>query len=204
MALLTHILRHSHRRILLAGLVAALQVPTNHAAPTAAPLAGAERPTEYAVVANYLAVFLRYVTWPTPAADTPTEAPLRIGVLGPNPFGKTLETVVEDKKLRGRPLATSYATAPEPLAECEVVFVNLDDAAARTAALAAFAGKPVLTAVYLSGTPDSRPTGAVIELVRVDNNVRYRLNARALAAQGLRPTPGLLENALRQIGESAP
>ncbi len=159
-------------------------------------------PTDYAVVANYLAVFCRYVTWPTASAETPTGSPLRIGVLGPNPFGKTLETVVDGKKLRGRPLVAIYATAPEPLANCEVVFINLDEAAARATAIATFAGKPVLTAVYLGGTPDARPTGAAIELVRVDNNVRYQLNARALAAQGLRPTPGLLENALRQIGEN--
>ena len=46
--------------------------------------------------------------------------------------------------------------------------------------------------------PTPEPSGAVIELLLTDGRIRYLLNSEALAAQNLRPTPGLLENALRR------
>ena len=166
--------------------------------------ASQQRPTDYAIVAHQLAVFCRYITWPESPAGTPAEAPLCIGVLGPNPFGQTLEQVLAGKALRGHPFSAVYATDIAQLAGCPVVFINYTDADRIADALATLAGKPVLTALYRGDTTDAPATGAAIELVRIRNNVRYLLNPAALAAQGLQPTPGLLENALRRIGGPTP
>jgi len=195
----------SHRlHSVLRAWIAAFALPAIllAASPAAAEAPRPPRPTDYAVVAHYLAVFSRYVTWPSPA---PAAAePLRIGVLGPNPFGSALATVLAGKSLRGRPLVAVYATDIEQLAGCDVVFINYTDADRITDALATLGGKPVLTILYRGELVDSAATGAVIELVRVRSNVRYLLNPTALSAQGLQPTPGLLENALRRIGSPAP
>ena len=180
----------------LAGLLAT--PPAGSATPE--PSAPQDRPTDYAVVANYLAALCRYVTWPEAPAGTPAEVPLRIGVLGPNPFGQTLETVLAGKVLHGRPLAAVYATDIKQLAHCQVVFINFTDAERTATSLAALEGKPVLTVLYRGELASSPPTGAVIELVRIRSNIRYLLNSAALGSQGLQPTPGLLENALRRIG----
>ena len=187
-------------KFLLGATLAALLAvpPAGRAAPE--PSAAEQRPSDYAVVANYLAVFCRYITWPEPPAGTPATAPLRIGVLGPNPFGQTLEKVLASKVLRGRPFTAVYATDITQLAGCHVVFINYTDTEQVAAALAALAGKPVLTVLYRGELADSPATGAVIELVRVRSNIRYLLNPTTLSAQGLQPTPGLLENALRRIG----
>jgi hypothetical protein len=181
--------------LLLAGPLPPARAETAGAAPV-------DSPTEYAVVAHYLAVFLRYVTWP----ESPVAAgqPWHIGVLGRNPFDKELDRVLAGRSLRGRPLAAAYAATPEKLPECQVVFIPAAETGDRGAALAAFAGKPVLTVVYLGAAAEAPATGAAIELVRTGRNVRYRLNAAALAAQGLQPTPGLLENALRRGEGPAP
>ena len=186
---------------LLLGVTLAVLVaipPAGRATPE--PSAVQQRPTDYAVVANYLAVFCRYVTWPEAPAGAPAEAPLRIGVLGPNPFGQTLETVLAGKVLRGRPLTAVYATDLKQLVDCQVVFINFTDAERTATSLAALEGKPVLTVLYRGELASSPPTGAVIELVRIRSNIRYLLNSAALGSQGLQPTPGLLENALRRIG----
>jgi len=209
MAPLSHILRHTTPLAALrlgAAAALALFAPAGTGAPPALPLAAIEtaRPTDYAVIANYLAVFCRYVTWPAADPDTPASAPLRIGVLGPNPFGTTLDKVLAGKVLHGRPLAAVYATDIDQLAGCQVVFINYTETGGIAAALAALGGKPVLTVLYLGDMADSPATGTVIELVRVRSNVRYLLNPAALAAQRLQPTPGLLENALRRIGGAAP
>lgn len=67
----------------------------------------------------------------------------------------------------------------------------------------------VVVANYLSAvcryvTWPEPPSCAVIELPRTGNNIRHLLNSAALAAQGLQPTPGLLENPLRRIGGPTP
>jgi hypothetical protein len=52
--------------------------------------------------------------------------------------------------------------------------------------------------------PRQRRTGAVVELPRTGNNIRYPLNSAVLAAQGLQPTSRMLSDALRRIGGPAP
>ena len=182
--------------VLLAGAV--LPRPSLLAAPP-----GASPPSDYAVVANYLAVFCRYVVWPDTGPSTTPPPPLRIGVLGPNPFGATLDQLLAGKTLHGRRMTASHGETPDQLLGCHVVFIAIANEAERVAALAALAGKPILTAIYLGENPPAEPTGAVIELVRIGNNIRYQLNATALSAQNLQATPGLLENALRRIGDPA-
>jgi len=155
-----------------------------------------EKVPEYEVIANYLAAFMRYVTWPP--TDAASLEPLRIGVLGKDPFGPALGRILAGKSLGGRPLTAVYAASVDRLTDCRIVFINLPTPDEVAAVLAGFAGKPVLTVIYRRDPPAASVRGAVIELVRTEDNVRYLLNAGALTAQGLRPTGGLLENALNR------
>ena len=53
------------------------------------------------VKAAYLFQFTRFVQWPE--GSFPDEkSPIVIGVLGPDPFGRTLDSTVADEKVRGR------------------------------------------------------------------------------------------------------
>lgn len=189
-----------HAWVLSAALLAGAVL--SHPALLAAP-PSTSPPSDYAIVANYLAVFCRYVVWPETVPATPPTSPLRIGVLGPNPFGSTLDQLLAQKTLYGRRMAAAHGETPQQVLSCQVVFITIANDTERATALATLAGKPILTAVYLGEKPRAEPTGAVIELVRIGNNIRYQLNATALAAQNLQATPGLLENALRRIGDPA-
>ncbi len=189
--------------LLLASLIVALAGSDGHAANDARAPSTADRPTDYDVIANYLAAFCRYVTWPS-TNGVPAEAPLRIGVVGPNPFGSTLDRFLAAKAHNGRPLAAVYATTAEQAAGCQLVFVAFNRSSERAATLRFFADQPVLTVVYLGSDTGDSPTGAAIELVRAGNNIRYLLNPTVLSAQQLQATPGLLENAQRRIGGDKP
>jgi len=181
------------RIVLVCGLAAAGCVP----AQTTNPAPGwPDRAPEYDEIASYLAAFLRYVTWPPP--DTPANEPWRIGVLGQDPFGPMLDRVLVGKTLDQHRIEAVRAVSADQLAGCRIAFVNPASPAECAAALRAFAGKPVLTVIYLGNAPTPEPSGAVIELLLTDGRIRYLLNSEALAAQNLRPTPGLLENALRR------
>ena len=58
---------------------------------------------EYQVKAAYLFNFGQFVEWPPQAYDSPS-APFVIGVVGEDPFGKTLDEVVAGESLGGHPL----------------------------------------------------------------------------------------------------
>lgn len=189
--------------LLLAGLIVLLAGRDGRAATDTRPQTTVERPTDYDVIANYLAAFCRYVTWPG-TTGTPAEAPLRIGVVGPNPFGPSLDRVLAAKTHNGRQLVAVYAATPEQATGCQLVFVSSNRDNERATTLRFFADQPVLTVVYLGGDSGGSPTGASIELIRTGNNIRYLLNPAALSAQQLQATPGLLENAQRRIGGGKP
>ena len=144
-----------------------------------------------AVIAAYLVNFVRYIEWP--ADLPPTGEPWRIGLLNSDAVRSTLERMVEGKSVRGRPVVIVGANTPGDLLTCQVVFVpSASDKAVEDAK--AFAHQPVLTVAYRE--KDSGEATAAIELVLKNRNIRYRLNRGLFAAQGLRPTPGLLENSL--------
>jgi len=161
-----------------------------------------EQAPDYDVIASYLAAFLRYIAWPP--ADTPANEPWRIGVLGKDPFGPVLDRALAGKTLEQHRIEAVRAISADQLAGCRIAFVNPATTAERTAALQAFAGQPVLTVIYLGDDPAPQPSGAVIELVLAEGRIRYLLNSEALSAQNLRPTAGLLENALRRPATANP
>ena len=58
---------------------------------------------EYQIKAVFLFNFVQFVDWPAssfPTADTP----IRIGVLGDDPFERTLEAAVQGETVRQRPI----------------------------------------------------------------------------------------------------
>jgi hypothetical protein len=152
------------------------------------------------VIAAYLLNFVRYVEWPETVP--PSDTPWRIGVLGSAAISGTLEQMTAGKTVRGHSISAVSGEDVGAMRDCQVVFIDLDRPADVVAALQALAGRPVLTVVYRAY--GNRAPGAAIELVSVARNIRYRLDPHVLAAQGLRPTPGLLENALRRSAPDTP
>ena len=144
-----------------------------------------------AVIAAYLVNFVRYIEWPE--SVPPAGEPWRIGILNAENLRGPLDRIAEGKIVRGRPIIIVHATDPAALRDCQIVLLpsSADNPALTAKALA---DRPILTVLYHD--KDTAAATATIELVLLNRNIRYRLNAGLLAAQGLRATPGLLENAL--------
>jgi hypothetical protein len=185
----------AHRwRVLVAelalGCAVGLYLVAGHGAP-AAPLP-ARPPVSEAdtVIAAYLVNFVRYVEWP--AKVPPAEEPWRIGILNSENLRGVLARMVAGKTVRDRGLVVVHATDAAGLHDCQVVLLP----AAAAAAAQGFAGRPVLTVAF--SDQEKAPAGAMITLLRVGHHIRYRLDSSRLTSEGLRPTAGLLENALAQ------
>ena len=184
-------------RFVAAGLVVLLALSSGSDAGAANPPNRPPVSDANSIIAGYLVNFVRYVEWPE--TEPPAGQPWRIGLL--NAGGElraALEREAEGKTVRGRKIAVVSAADPAGLRDCQIVL--LPAAPAMAGAASALATRPVLTVVYRDNAPPPFPVA--IELVKQDRRMRYHLNAGLLAARELRPTPGLLENALPPAARS--
>ena len=157
-------------------LVACIVVASLGAAAWSAP------PTaEYQVKAAYLFNFGQFVEWPLQAYDSPT-APFVIGVVGDDPFGKTLDEVVAGESLGGHPLVVRRFRNPEDISACNILFIGRSEAGRLEETLKVLKGRSVLTVTDIAG---AERRGAIIVLVNDNNRIRMRINVAAAKASNL-------------------
>jgi len=136
---------------------------------------------EYQVKAAYLFNFGQFVEWPLQAYDSPT-APFVIGVVGDDPFGKTLDEVVAGESLGGHPLVVRRFRNPEDISACNILFIGRSEAGRLEETLKALKGRSVLTVTDIAG---AERRGAIIVLVNDNNRIRMRINVAAAKASNL-------------------
>ena len=143
---------------------------------------------EYQVKAAFLLNFVRFAEWPSTAfADA--AAPLRIGILGEDPFGAALDGVVLGETVRERPLAVQRARRIEELDGCQVVFIARSEQARAAEILAALGERPVLT---VSDLGSFAAAGGVIGFYLDGNRVRFEINAASALRRQVRLSAQLL------------
>jgi hypothetical protein len=143
---------------------------------TAAPVrAQPDASREYQLKAIFLLNFLNFADWP-PSAFPSADAPLRIGVLGEDPFGPALDEAVRGESVRQRPVVTQRGSRPEQLLGCHIVFVSASERPRLSRILAAFDGHPILT---VSDLPDFVRRGGVIGFFTDGNKLRFEINPAA-------------------------
>jgi hypothetical protein len=155
----------------------------------AAPL-GAGPPAhdlEYAVKAAFLYQFARFVEWPegSPAAS----GPVRICVVGDDPFGDALDLATQDKRAGGRPLLVRRFRRLEDVKSCSIVFVSGLDPLQAKAVSERLRGSASL---LVGESPEFGLHGGMIAF-RVDHDVvRFDINQNAAEAEGIRISARLL------------
>lgn len=152
-------------------------------------------PTEYQVKAAFLYNFVKFVEWP--AAALPQNSPVRLCVLGQDPFGSDLESTVAGRVLNGRPLLIRRSERLEDLGACHVLFISSSERAGLATVLAALKEASVLTV----GETDGFATqGGMIRLTLEENKVRFEINVQAAERARLRISSQLLRLAKRLVG----
>jgi hypothetical protein len=137
--------------------------------------------SEYQLKAVYLFNFGQFVEWPPEAFEAP-EAPFVIGIVGEDPFGKTLEDLVRGQSLGPHPITVRRYRAADEITSCNILFIGRADARRLPATLAALRGRSILTVTDAAG---GEQHGAVIVLVTENNRVRMRINLAAAKANNL-------------------
>lgn len=169
------------------------------AGPVTTLLAAQPAPTrEYQIKGVFLFNFLQFVEWPA-AAFPDGDAPIRIGVLGDDPFGKVLEDTVRGELIRNRRLVVERSHHLAELKHCHLLFICRSENHRLDEILASLATRPVLTVCETTGFARQ---GGVIALFLEGKKVRFEINPATARQQGLKMSSQLL--GLARIVEETP
>ncbi len=154
-------------------------------------LAAAAAPTatlEYQVKAAFLLSFVTFTEWPATAFESPS-SPVRVCVMGSDPFQGSLARTVDGETVAGHPLVTGHVDSGEDVSRCHVLFVP------RTTDSRGFdlnRGTPE-TPVLIVGESDVLwRNGALISFAIDEGRVRFDVNRTAAERLGLRFSSKLL------------
>lgn len=142
--------------------------------------------SEYQVKAAFLYNFAKFVEWP-PRGET---GPVKIGILGDDPFGSYLDQVIHKKTIRNRPIETRHFRTVDNLEVCDILFISDSESKHASDVIRTLTGVPVLTVGEGRGFADQ---GGMIGLVIDDGKVRFDINAKAAKASGITVRSQLLD-----------
>jgi len=145
----------------------------------------AEVPLEYRVKAAYLLNFTKFIGWPSEAFEAP-DSPIGICILGDDPFGSTLDRIVQREIVNGRQVIVQrIKRVPEPKT-CQVVFVSKPGKDESQTGY----GPGVLTV----GEGESfLREGGMIAFVLDNRHVRFKVNQASAESAGLKLSSQLLK-----------
>lgn len=147
---------------------------------------------EYLIKAAIIYNVAKFTRWPA-AAFASADAPLRLCVLGADPFGEALATI-DGKRVGDRTLRTRLIAGGTQVAGCHVLFVGASEAGRLDAVLAATHGAAILT---VADMPDFSRAGGMVALHVVEDRTRFDVNRRAADRAGLELSAKLLRLADR-------
>ncbi|HZS08826.1 MAG TPA: YfiR family protein [Blastocatellia bacterium] len=143
---------------------------------------------EYDLKAVFLYNFTQFVEWPSKAFPN-SSAPIIIGVLGADPFGRSLVETVQGETVRNRRLVVEHYSRVEEIKTCHVLFISQSEAGQLDRILSNLKGRSILT---VGETPDFTQRGGVIGFVTEKNKIRLRINLAAARAAELTISSKLL------------
>lgn len=150
-------------------------------------------PTEYQIKAAFIYHFAEFVDWP-PQAFTGASSPMVIGILGENVFGDNLQRTINGKTVRGHPLQVKQFTSLAEATNCQVLFISASEKDNLPKILAQLQGGNIL--IVGEKMDNFLGAGGMINLVIVEDKVRFQINNEAAKKAGLTISSKLLSLAV--------
>jgi YfiR/HmsC-like len=157
------------RRLMIKGAVLLLLLMSTGGGPRTE----AQALDEYQVKAALLFNFIKFVEWPADAFSD-DGAPIVVGVVGNDPFGRALDQAVNGKSIRGRQVITRRLRWDQDLRACHLLFISPSERKRLPQILAGLRGASVLT---LSDINQSNQPGGIINFILEADKVRFEINA---------------------------
>jgi hypothetical protein len=148
-----------------------------------------EGPTEYQVKAAFLYNFAKYVQWP---ADAPARraGTFVITVLGHDPFGTSLDRVLDGKAVDTLRVVVRRAATAEELEESQIVFISDSERGQVREILKRLEGTATLTVAEMDRFAEH---GGVIRFRNDGERIRLDINPMAAGRARLKLSSELLK-----------
>jgi len=148
----------------------------------------AQSAREYEVKAIFLYNFVQFVEWPANAFESPS-SPIRIGILGANPLGRTLEEAVKNETVRNRKVVIQQVRQVDELKNCHMAFISRAEKSKLTEVISTVDSSPILTVSEVDGFLQM---GGIVNFYLDGKKVRFELNPEAAQRQQLKISSELL------------
>jgi hypothetical protein len=158
--------------------------------------ATAQSSGEYDVKAAYLYNFAKFVEWPAQSFPSP-DAPFAICVLGQDPFGQTLDEIVRDERVQGRPLVVRRLKGWDDAELCHILFVSTSEQDDFAQLLGGHTFRRTLT---VGEVPQFLAAGGHISFFREGSSVRFAVSEPNVARTDLQISSKLMRVARVERG----
>lgn len=150
------------------------------------------------VLLTHLLHFPQFVEWPD--GVLPPGAPIVIGIVGDDPFGRTIDEMTALRRTKDHPFVVRRLQWNEDLTKCHLIFISSSETEHIDAILAATHGSSILT---IACVDRFATRGGMIELFPVQDGIDFDVNAGAAALAHLRISSKLLQlaHAIRGTAE---
>ena len=155
-------------------------------------------PSEHQVKAAMLYNFAKFVEWPDDVFTGPA-APLTIGILGADPFGRDIDAVAA-RTIKGRPVEVRRFRKSEDVTYCHILFVGSLPEGQAAAHIRNLRRRGML---LVGDREQFIRQGGMINFLIKDDAVSFEVNVEAVQGAGMRIHPRVL-NMARIVHEQAP
>lgn len=150
---------------------------------------GAAAPvSEYELKAAFLYNFTKFVDWP-PKAFPVADGPIVIGIVGQDPFGKTIDDLVRGEVVHDRAIIVKRVPLDGDIRTCHVLFISRSERAQLPGLLSQLKDSSVLTVSDMDHFADQ---GGMVDLVLENKAVKIEINPAAAERAGLQMSSKLL------------
>jgi len=153
---------------------------------------------EYQVKAAFLYNFAKFVEWPALTFKTDKD-PIRICVLGLDPFGTALADAVGGKTVLGRPFVLSDIASAGQVTDCQILFISSSERKHLRSIFAELRTTGILT---VGETDGFAAEGGIVNFKLSDGRVHLEINIEAAEQAKLRINSSVLS--LAQIVKTGP
>ena len=144
----------------------------------------------YVIKAGFIYNFTRFVKWPPASNSSEGNSEFNTCVVGDNPFGAILNRLEEKHRFKEHPLKIKLDVSQDDLQGCHILFVSFSERFNVEHIVEQTNGFPILT---VGDTEGFAERGIDINLLVVENKVKFQINKQCLDAKGFKVSSELLD-----------
>ncbi|MHC4182693.1 MAG: YfiR family protein [Planctomycetota bacterium] len=145
---------------------------------------------EHLIKAAFVYKFAKFVEWPSNVFEDVTD-PLTLCMLGEDPMGDALK-FIKGKTIKGRQLSVKRIMSVEDSEQCNIIFVSKSEKDPLTI-LNKIKNKNILS---ISDTKGFAHRGGIINLIKIEDMIRFEINVDAAQRAKLKISSKLLNLAV--------